>query len=214
MDTECDQKHPLSDPPTIVENTSRRRAHLLLARQRQLSYWILYNGLSETAQLFVRACQDLGEIFVDPKPKILYERIKALYGARIGTGFFYNFLWREVYRMDIAENEDPNPKLDMMVKKWRQLIAGGASPEVKAHIRGLAPYAILNTLPVSYRSMVMVLENDTSVTMEKVLWRVRQEARRRDEAGLVVGPGGTMIQRPTGEGKTRGSRRRNRRGRG
>ena len=150
--------------------------------------WCSYH-LSQTVQN--KLPKDLAS-FVDPRPKLLYEHIKAAYGANTGTR--QAELWSGIWSTAVAENEDPEPKLAAIRSSTAEIVAATAALTVEQFADAVSAYAAIRSLPSSYGLLAstFISGTGTAPTLDDVIARVAAEHRRRETKGEVVNEYGLL----------------------
>ena len=115
---------------------------------------IIHQSLSVSLRHTIpKSLYDLEDFSVTGDPKALYDHIIQKHGQLNVSS--QSLLWRELFTHPIAEDEDPQPRLDRINEilfMLRESYAQGPGPPktVEEVLEDVAGFAILESLPRSY----------------------------------------------------------------
>lgn len=154
-------------PPTPT--TSPNNA--LEVHKNQLAWSIIVQSLSTEVK---SALSPEARDFEAANTMLLYQELRKTYAA--STGVRRQRLFKEMYRTNISDNEDPTIALSKIRLAHTQLCSGGERLSQDALAQ-----AMLMALPFSYDSMRQTLLVKTELTGEIILSAVRNEWASRQE---------------------------------
>jgi hypothetical protein len=164
----------------------RRRARGALWWTRKHLLELLYDSLGENVKAELPLFLDPKRT-KDPEPTKLYDYLKVKYGPR---GHFASVaeIFREVWRTNIKEGEDPTEKLVQIDRKLWQVICGARYMDLNDFFRSITFHALASSLPPSYRDIVREeLESPTTTDRGSMDVIIREYKRRKNSDHLANG---------------------------
>lgn len=174
---ELDSEYPAGYNFGAKEVDRRRRARGALWWTRKHLLELLYDSLGEKVKA------DL-PLFLDPKrtkypePKKMYDYLKVKYGPR---GHFASVaeIFREVWRTEIKEGEDPTEKLVQIDRMLWGVVCGAQYMDLGDFFRSIIFHALSTSLPPSYRDVVRKEMESPTTTDRGLMDVVIREYKRR-----------------------------------
>ena len=138
LELEIVEDYPQSLVPTPTELSKRRVAMRQLGKERVAAFSTIYNGLSKTVQ---NKLPKSISSFLSPTPKELYEYLKTTHGATSGTR--QAELWAAIWGTQIAENEDPEPKLAAIRANLAEVVESASTLTLDQFAENIGAYAAI-----------------------------------------------------------------------
>lgn len=198
----------------------RTRGDKQIEHDRKVALIIIHQSLSVSLRHTIpKSLYDLENLSVTGDPKALYDHIIQKHGQLDVSS--QSLLWRELFTHPIAEEEDPQPRVDrineiLSILRTSYAQAPGPPKTVDEVLEDVAGFAILESLPRSYDAFRWrhLLGGEKKMTLGvspfrlaedvKGIYRLR-EATRKGRSREEASAGGTNGGEGTGRGSVKGA---------